>query len=349
VLDRIKANGMRWTGYTAYFTVCFLIGCYLTFPYGRVRDWLQEQAFAASGGAAELQIGELEPSWVTGVELADVRYIRGAGTGGGEPNVVEFDELTVRASALAALVGALTVSFSGEGGGGTVDGVFSKDGDAMSINAEFEGLDVGAVGLTSVAGLPLRGGLTGLVDIEIPEDIKEMSGSVDLAVEGLMLGDGKAKLKVPGMRQGFTLERIEAGKLDIEATVADGVLELKKVRAQGKDLSLDASGSVRLASKFSRSRMDLTVEAGFSDAYKNRDDKTKALFELMNFQRKVKQAMTPEGALRYRIGGTVSVPRATPSGKNRGSKASAKRKARTKKRKKPKINTKGKTQDKGEP
>ena len=28
--------------------------------------------------------------------------------------------------------------------------------------------------------------------------------------------------------------------------------------------------------------------------------------------------MTPEGALRYRIGGTVGVPRATPSGRDRG-------------------------------
>lgn len=322
MLDTIKNNAVRWAAYSAYFVFCFLLGCYLTFPYGRVRDWLQEQAQKAGSPGTELQIGMLEPSWITGVDLTDVRYIRAA-AGDSEPSVIEFDELSVRASALAAIMGDLAISFSGEGGGGGVEGSFSRSEEAMAIEAEFSGLDVGALGLTTIAGLPLTGGITGVVDLDIPKNAKEIEGSVDVEVDGLSLGDGKAKLKVPGMRQGFTLEKIDAGKLDVDATVSDGVLQLKKMQANGKDIALDASGSLRLASKFRRSRMDLTVEAAFSDAYKNRDDKTKALFELMNFQRKVKQAITPEGALRYKIGGTVGVPRATPAGKKgRASKAS---------------------------
>lgn len=323
----------RWSAYTAYFFGCFLLACYLTFPYGRVRDWLQEQAAKRSGGASELQIGQLEPSWITGVQLTDVRYIQTTPGDTDGPNVIEFDELSVRASALAAITGDLAVSFSGEGGGGSVegeftgtDGVFSGKFEDMTLNAEFSGLDVAAVGLTTVAGLPLNGALTGVIDISIPKDIKAISGTVKLAIHGLTLGDGKSKLKIPGMRQGFTLEQINAGKLEIDAVVSDGVIDIKKIQSKGKDLSLSASGTVRLASKFKRSRLDLTIEAAFSDAYKNRDDKTKALFELMNFQRKVKQAMTPEGALRYKIGGTVGVPRATPAGKNRGKRGARDRK-----------------------
>jgi hypothetical protein len=61
--------------------------------------------------------------------------------------------------------------------------------------------------------MPLSGVATGTLDLDLPEDVNASAGNVDLEIAGLTLGDGKNKMKVPGMAGGLTLDAIDAGKL----------------------------------------------------------------------------------------------------------------------------------------
>src|SRR5690606_32851510 len=70
----------RFVIYPAFFFGCFFTFCYWTFPYERVRAFVIQQAEyeEAPGGTLRptgyrLAIVDLQPSWVTGVELTGVR------------------------------------------------------------------------------------------------------------------------------------------------------------------------------------------------------------------------------------------------------------------------------------
>lgn len=314
-----RQQGLRYGGYTLYFIVCLVLFAYWTFPYGRLRDWLQQRIEqGAAPTPLSLQIGELSPSWLTGVTLTDVRIVHGSAD---DARSLDLDEVGLRVSVLSALMGNLDLSFEGESSDGSFEGEVERSDEGLSLQVELHSLDLPSVGLGQLGGLPLEGQASGTIDLTLPEDVKQSQGEVHLQVEGFAIGDGEAKLKVPGMAAGFTLERVDAGLLNLKVSVDQGTATLDEVTAKGRDIDFDATGSIRLAPRFGASRLDVTLQAKFSEAYKKRDDRTRALFELMGFQRQVKQATTSDGALRYRLGGSFDVPRASPAGKQRPTRA----------------------------
>jgi type II secretion system protein N len=161
----------------------------------------------------------------------------------------------------------------------------------------------------------------------LPAEIGASNGNVEMKIEKMALGDGKSQVKMPGMAGGLTLEKIDAGTLDMKVTIKEGVAAFEKLDAKGKDLELSGSGSLRLASPFDRSRADITIAYKFDDGYKNRSDRTKVAFELIGNNPILQRATGPDGMVRLQLSGTVTTlrPRPAAAAPNGGAKKPLKR------------------------
>lgn len=304
---------LPWLGYLAFFVLCFAGFAYWSFPYARLRTFA-EQRFNSASRQYALGIGELGPSGVLGLAARDVQYSKVPARPADVAGTLKVDELAVQPSLLGLIAGRQGGTFDARAGGGTAQGEVSKSEEQTTVEAEFESIDLKAIGLGDYLGLPMTGAATGTVNLQLPADAAQSQGKIDLVIRGLTVGDGKAKVSVPGMRDGFTIERLNAGRLDIEITIEDGTATVDKFAADGKDIKMTLAGTARLATPMARSRLKLTFVAKFAEAYKTRDAKTKAIFELMGFRPEIKRATTPDGSLRFLINGTVGIPQARPSG-----------------------------------
>ena len=306
--------------YAVFFAVAFILSAYLTFPYERLRDFIVSKVEESGKGRADtmqLEIGELQPSMVTGAVLRDVQLRRRTAEGDAEASALHFDEITARVSAFSVLTGSPKVHILAKVGEGELDGTFVQDSEQQELSAELDAIDVGKMGLGSFLGIPLKGRATGNLEFTMPAQAAKTTGNLELKIAGLKIGDGKAKLSLPGLRSGMTLEEIDAGALDLAIKAQNGVAEISKLVTNGKDLKINGEGSIRLADPLRRSRPDVQLELKLSDAYKNKTDRTKALFEILTMQPDWQRATGPDGALNLHVAGTLQSPRATPGGTRR--------------------------------
>jgi type II secretion system protein N len=306
---------LMWSGYTAFFFVCFTLFAYFTFPYDRLRDVLVGKISAASTPGTTISIGGLGPHWLTGVALTSVKLERKAGSPNQPTTEIAIDKLKMRASPLALLFGSIGFSFDAAVGHGGVTGRYDaqkKDGPTHT-QAELNALDLTKLGLSGLLGVPVQGLAGGTVDVTLAEQAAETQGSVDLRIEGLRLGDGKAKVQIPGMG-GLTLERIDAGTLTLRLAIKEGVATIERLEAKGKDLELSGSGSIRLLRPLGQSRVDITLGVKFENAYTQRNDRTKAMFELMGANPLIGRSKGADGKFRFTLSGPLDSLRAVPAG-----------------------------------
>jgi type II secretion system protein N len=184
------------------------------------------------------------------------------------------------------------------------------------VSASFDKVDLGKLGiLESMLQVPMQGTLSGDVELSLAQDPKLSQGSVKLKVDKLVVGDGKAKVKVGGLG-GLTLDPIEAGDLTLDIDLKDGVGLLNKLAADGKDLKLKGNGDVRLGTPLGTSRLSILVNVKFTDAYRNKSPRTQAMFGLLDSSGapQIAAAKTADGALQYRLSGTLASPRPLPEG-----------------------------------
>jgi len=166
--------------------------------------------------------------------------------------------------------------------------------------------------------VPMKGRATGKLELTLPVEASKTAGDFELKIAGLRIGDGKAKLALPGLSSGMTLEELDAGSLDLAIKAENGVAEIVRMKTDGKDLAIRGEGSIRLANPLRRSRPDVQLELKLSDAYKNKTDRTKALFEILAMQPDWQRATGTDGALNLHVAGTFQTPRATPGGTMHG-------------------------------
>lgn len=323
----LRDNLVMGLVYAVFFALAFLLFAYLTFPYDRLRDFILTKIEASAKGrpdSMQMEIGSLSPSLVTGIVLNDVDVTRrtpeAASDPTAAPSALHFDEVTARVSLWSLITRAPKVSFRAKVGEGELDGSFKKDGEAQEMDAELDAVDVGKLGLGSFLGVPMKGRATGSLELSLPAEANKATGELQLKIAGLHIGDGKAKLSLPGLRSGMTLEEIDAGSLDLAIKAANGSAELERFGTDGKDLKIRGEGSIRLANPIRRSRPDVQLELKLSDAYKNKTDRTKALFEILAMQPDWQRATGADGALNLHVTGTLQTPRATPGGAIKGRK-----------------------------
>lgn len=300
-------------GYPLFFLVCLALFAYLSFPYDRLKLYLIQQVEAQRGVSLEIQ--ELGPWWLSGIHVSGARLSMASDTPEDDPLVVQVDELWASISLWSLLFGNLDLDFEAELGNGSLEGSYAREDELDRLQLTLMDVDVGRLGLlTAALGIPVRGQLSGDIDLNLAEVTEDTSGHVALEASQLVIGDGEHKLKLPGMGDGLTLDPLEAGNLVVDAKVEKGEARFEQLTAKGPDLDLDVQGNIRLARDIARSRVNLTIVALITDHYKQKSDKTKVLFELMNMNPALKRAKTSDGAISYRITGVGSNIRAIPAG-----------------------------------
>lgn len=327
-LRALLDNRAEWLPYLAYntlFWLSFWLFCYWTFPYERVASQLVDQV-AASGKGFTLEIGELSPYWLSGVELSNVVLRKSSGEPPPMPapgdktpapdRALRIPELRARVGLFGLIFGNRNVNFDAELPSGAISGSYQGSSSQHNVSAKLDQVDMGKLGvLEALVQIPMQGTLNGDIDVSIAQDPKLSQGSVKLSLDKLVVGDGKAKVRM-GALGGLTLDPLEAGDLKIELDIKDGVALLNRLSSDGKDLKLKGSGDVRLGTPLSSSRVSVLVNVKFTDAYRNKSPRTQAMFGLLDNTGapQITAAKTPDGALQYRLTGTLLAPRPIPEG-----------------------------------
>jgi type II secretion system protein N len=298
--------------YTGFFGLVFLLSLYWTFPYDRLRDYVVGKLSSDDAIATRtVEIGELRPVGIGGVRITDLEITQLAKTPDAQPATLRLSSLSADLSLWSLLIGNKKLTVSAKAGG-TLDGKYLQTSDTQHFEAELNGFDLGQLGVGSYMGLPIKGKATGTIDVQVAADVVKSTGSVKLEVKNLKVGDGKAKIKPPGLGTGLTLDEIDAGKLALAIDLHDGVANITRFATDGRDLKMSGKGSIHLSDPLKRSRPDLELDLTFSDAYKNKSDRTKAMFEILQMRPEWQRATTPDGTMRVHLGGTFASIRGGP-------------------------------------
>lgn len=291
---------LKWTGYPLFFVLCFLFFAYKTFPYERLADRIVQEARAQG---YEIEIIDLTHSGLTGLTFEGLRLIVPAEEEGSPPLDLVLDELTVSTSLFSLISDTKSFSFDAELAGGDAEGDVTLGEADMEVDVEIEDVDLGALpGLRRFIKIPLAGVLNAEVVLAMPSEVAESTGNVELTIEGLIVGDGKSKLEIPGWG-GLTLDPADAGNLELVAQIEEGIAQIERATAHGKDLELDVLGRIRLLRPLQRSDLNVMLRAKIQDAYKERSAKVATMLELASSG--LKAALTTDGAIQYLIAGSL--------------------------------------------
>lgn len=322
-LDTRITKILRWCGYPLFYVFCLMVFARLTFPYERIKNRIIAEFDARQTGPERkrLEIEEVSGHWFTGVEAEGVRLIttpRESKPGSDEPDktqekasVLSIDSLYGSVSLLRLIFGTLSVDFGAELGEGEIDGNLVRSSELSKLEVQLQDVSVaGLAPLEEIVELPLGGTLAGSIDFEMPEgELAQSHGNIQLTIEDLEIGDGKAKI-----RNTIALPKLRAGSLELVAEAEEGKLELKSFSANGPDFQLKSTGSLRLRDPFNSSIADLRVTFKFKDGYKNKNDITRGLFGapdskvpgLFDLDPKIKRAKGNDGSYGWRVSGQVA-------------------------------------------
>lgn len=325
--ERLK-RALPYLGYPAFFFGCFLIFCYFTFPYDRLRDYIVHKIEYRElpGGRLEptgyhVTIVELSPYYLSGVEIQGMRIITQPTTPMGTPTDTSIPAVTARVSILPLIVGTIDVGFDVEAGGGTIEGSYATSFDQTSTSFDVTLSEVNLRALPilkEAASLPMRGFVTGQVQIDAPEERNAISGLVDVTIRRLEIGDGTSKLPLPGLPGGLTIEPIRAGDTHVRIEIARSEGTVRRFDARGQDVEMSGSGMVHFQQPLTASRIDLLLRARFTDAYRNKSDRTRTMLGMLDTNPMLRRARTSDGWLQVRLRGSPAVRIVpTPAGDER--------------------------------
>ena len=301
MLERIPIKRIvKWAGYPLFFFACFVFFAYKTFPYDRLAERLVREAQLRG---YEIEIADLTNSGLTGLSFENLRVIMPSDEDGSAPLDIIFEELTVGTSLFSMLSDTKSYTFDAELGGGDVEGDITLGVDIMELDLEIDDINLESLpGLRSFTKVPIAGTLNGEIALVMPSEPAESSGNVELTIESLNVGDGEAKLEIPGWG-GLTLDRADVGDMELIATIEEGTATIERAEAHGKDLEFDALGRVGLLRPLKRSELNVMVRVKIQDAYKERSAKVATMLELASSG--LKAAQTADGAIQYIVAGPI--------------------------------------------
>ena len=321
--ERLKRIGPK-LGYPAFYLFCLFVFITWTFPYEKLRDRIvttfngQQRT---SSQPQELQIDDLDSSFITGVVMTGVRLITPPNEAGKAPSVLTIEKARARISLLGLIAGNKDVSFNIDAFDGTIKGSFEDTGKARSIDITFDGVELARIDtIAANVGFPLDGKLFGTIKLDLPEG-KASKGNGTIALEIRELNAGTSKeLTIKTPMGPFTLPRLKIGNVTINGEAKDGNLKITKVAASGGDVDVSGDGKVQLREVASDAHLDVNLKFKINDSYRNKNDKTKLLFgapgskekPMLEMDPKMGKSKTADGFYTLRVGGTLARPDVQP-------------------------------------
>jgi type II secretion system protein N len=307
-------------GYGAFYWLMLVVFFFVTFPYERLKQRLVHDFNARQTGpdALHLEVDSISSYWLSGVEADGMRLITTPPPDPSgkpvKPKITTVERAHARISLLSLLFGKRVVTFGAKAFGGSLDGSVTDSEIERVLDLDMDGLDLGQTPLLAgLLGLPVAGKLSGTANLITPEaHLSKAEGKVSLKLDGLSVGDGKAKI-----RDIIALPKLDAGELTLDAEVKSGQVNVTQLAANGPDLQLSAQGTIRLRDQPEQSLLSLTAEFKFTDHYTNKDDMTKALFGpsgAFDLDPQNHRAKRSDGFYAWRVNGSLSKPAFFPNG-----------------------------------
>ncbi len=332
---------LKFLAFPALYVTCLILFFYLTFPWNRLKDRVvAEIALRGQKPKSSIQrveIDDLDSYWFTGVEATGVRiYLPPSDDAGSDKDkptesMIKVDELNARLQILPLFIGRLRVKFWARAFNGEIKGMVPVGASSGPVEVQLDSLDLTYVDvIKDTLGIPIKGIATGKLELAAEGGkFSKASGMLDLAINGVAVGDGKSKIK-----NQIALPEAKLGDLIITAEAKDGALKVTKFEANGTDIELAGDGKVNVREPAGSSVADLYVRFKFTDAYRTKSDLTKmllgapgssapSLFELAD--PRIKRSKRSDGFYGWHIHGALGRLKFDPSttdgpgpGKSRG-------------------------------
>ncbi|HSO31578.1 MAG TPA: type II secretion system protein GspN [Labilithrix sp.] len=317
-------------GYPLFYLFSLVVFLSWTFPYDKLKERIVTTFNAGqrnSPSPQELQIEELDSSWLTGVKAKGVKLIAPSADPTKGPTEIRIDEARARISLLGLLVGNKDVSFRIDAFDGTIKGTFEDSGKERNVDVTFDGVDMSKIdAIAANVGFPLEGKLFGTLKLQLPEGkASKGNGTVNLEIRDMFAGNAK-ELTVKTPLGPFTLPRLKVGAFAVTGDAKDGILKLTKIGASGGDVDVTGDGRVQLREVATDAHLEVNLKFKINDGYRNKNDKTKMLFgapgakekPMLEMDPRMAKSKTADGYYGLKIGGTLARPDPQPSGGSSG-------------------------------
>jgi type II secretion system protein N len=298
------------------------------------------------GSGMDVTIGELDVHLLSpGASLTDVKLVPrrsptasptsslpasdGAGGEKKKPLPMLVDLLDVRVGWMDLITQRPAARVRLEAFGGSLNGEGGLGDDGGEVSAKLDGIKLGLVSyLAQVLPLPLTGTISGTVDAKAPLvkpppgappvaragaprlDLAKAAGLIELSLVQGTLGDGKAKLVVPGdpfLSQGLTFPRLSLGTLRAKVVVDRGRATITDLHTRSPDVELSIDGYIELRDPMPLSELHLYVRFKPSQQLVQREP----TFEILNNAMAV--GKRPDGAIGFAVTGSIALPRSRPA------------------------------------
>jgi type II secretion system protein N len=292
----------RLVATAAFGLFVFFLVLVLTLPYGRMTDYLV--AMAAQQGY-DVEVKSQGPALGLGLRLKDIT-VATRSSGGGKPTRIAIPVARVGWSLLGALAGRKTYEVSAKVFGGDVDVESTRSKTESGLHVSATSIDLSELPWVKAAiNLPLSGTLAIKLDEKMPGlRAAATVGSLTWTCSACALGDGKAKLIIPGnplLAEGLGLPKIRLGDFVGRVAIDKGVGRLQGVQSKSPDGELFIEGEIKLNDSLASSSLDLYVRFKLSDALLKSSEKLRTIMEFAAAGGK-----RPDGLYGFRISGPLT-------------------------------------------
>jgi type II secretion system protein N len=294
---------LRWGGYLALAFFSFLFFLYQTFPYRKLFDAVtapvQRQA------QIRIQMRDLSPSMLTGVEITELNIQRGVPKGIAEIQIARF---WARVSLFPLLWGQVSASMRMEMANGEATAFFKRTrNNEIGLTANLEGIELALLGpstskmlkdklakpLLEILFAPVFGRLQGSIELDLfpyaaAKDTKQTKGARPSfqrrGVFDMTKSVGRLKLLMQNTSMGpgyfpagqmgeLPVPRLRLGTVNLQVKIDKGIAEITTARAFGGDIDLKIEGKLQLQDPFPysifRGKIFIKLEKTFVDSVKD--------------------------------------------------------------------------------
>lgn len=252
------------------------------------------------------------------------------------PKPMFIEDVTVYLPLMTFLGGGQGLDLAVQAIGGSLDASGSTGSEGMALKMDLEHLGLGrAPILAQLLPLPITGSLGGQIDLKVPArkppavggppprgragggggsaaqpEFSKATGLVEIKLEQAVLGDGKAKLVVPGdpfLSQGLTFPRLNIGNIGGRVVIDHGRASFSDIHSRSADAEIWLEGYIDLHDPLPQSELKLYLRFLPSAALIKREPTIEILNNAMSAGKR------PDGALGFAITGTFGVPRSRPA------------------------------------
>jgi type II secretion system protein N len=270
--------------------------------------------------ALEITLHQRRPTTAKGASEPDAAHLK--------PMFIEGVTISAPISTMLGWQRAANLEVQALGGSFEGSGAVSPDG--VSGRADLSHLELArAPILAQYLPLPVVGSLSGDADLKVPArnlnlglrsprnmalvpplEFSKATGLIEVKLDQAVLGDGKAKLVVPGdpfLSQGVTFPRLSLGNFSGRVVVERGRATLNDVHTRSADVEIWIEGYIELRDPLSLSELRLYLRFQPSAALVHRE----ATIELLNNAMSV--GKRSDGSIGFAITGTLANPRSLPA------------------------------------